>query len=236
MREIVVDTETTGLDPADGHRIVEIGCIELVNHIPSGRNFHTYLNPERDMPSGAEAVHGLSAEKLTGEPRFAEVAARFLDFIGDAPLIIHNAAFDLGFLNAELARLDFAPLAADRVLDTLALARRRHPGAGNSLDALCRRYGIDCSKRTLHGALLDSELLAGVYLELIGGHQAHLDLSRVASGAGFRLGAQPARARPAPLPPRLTALEAEAHAALVATLGSGALWLRHTAADRSQAA
>lgn len=234
MREIVVDTETTGLDPFLGHRVVEIGCVELVNRFPTGRTFHCYLNPERDMPAEAFAVHGLSAEFLRDKPTFSEVVEDFIAFIEDAPLIIHNAAFDLGFINAELRRLDRGPLGPDRVLDTLALARRKHPGAGNSLDALCKRYGIDCSKRTLHGALLDAELLAGVYLELIGGHQTHLDLSLLTSGTA-RLGIRVAQARPNALPPRLTADEEDAHAAFVATLGPTAYWLRHAVPDRPHA-
>jgi DNA polymerase-3 subunit epsilon len=174
MREIVLDTETTGLDPADGHRIVEIGCIELVNHMPSGRVFHRHVNPEREMPEDAYAVHGLSAEFLAKHPPFAAIADEFLDFLGEGRLIIHNAEFDLKFINSELRRLGKAILRSD-IEDTLALARRRYPGAQASLDALCRRFEIDLSARTKHGALLDCELLAAVYLELIGGRQPGLE-------------------------------------------------------------
>lgn len=227
MREIVLDTETTGLDPVGGDRIVEIGCIELLNHFPTGRSWHAYLNPDRDMPASAEAVHGLSTAFLADKPRFAEVADGFLEFVSDAPLIIHNAAFDLAFLTAELARLDRQLPGLGRVVDTLALARRKHPGAANSLDALCKRYGIDCTKRTLHGALLDSELLAGVYIELIGGQQARLDLTLMAGRQAIRFGGMIARVRPAPLPPRLTPSEAASHAAFVSGLGPSAVWLRH---------
>lgn len=177
MREIVLDTETTGLDPSAGHRVVEIGCLELDNHVASGRHFHCYINPERDMPPDAFEVHGLSEEFLAGHPVFAGVAGEFLEFIGDAPLVIHNARFDLGFLNAELARLERDPIGEDRAVDTVTLARRKFPGAPANLDALCRRFGIDNSSRTKHGALLDAELLAEVYLELIGGRQPGLGLA-----------------------------------------------------------
>jgi DNA polymerase III subunit epsilon len=181
MREIVLDTETTGLSPADGHRIVEIGAIELVNHIPSGKTFHRYLNPGREMPKEAEAVHGLTSKFLMDKPRFEAVAAEFLAFIGEAGLVIHNASFDMAFLNAELAAAKHPHLAFDRVTDTLALARKKYPMAPNSLDALCKRYGIDTARRDKHGALVDSELLAEVYLELIGGKQKTLGLARSAS-------------------------------------------------------
>jgi len=174
MREIVLDTETTGLDPNDGHRIVEIGCVELFNHMPTGRVFHRHVNPERDMPEDAYAVHGLSAEFLANHPPFAMHVEEFLEFVGDGKLIIHNAEFDIKFLNAELRRLGKEPLRCE-VEDTLTLARRRFPGAQASLDALCRRFAIDLSARTKHGALLDCELLAAVYLELIGGRQPGLD-------------------------------------------------------------
>ena len=174
MREIVLDTETTGLDPSDGHRIVEIACIELVNHMPSGRVFHRHVNPERDMPEEAYAVHGLSAEFLATHQPFAAVADEFLAFVGDGRLIIHNAEFDLKFINSELRRLGKEALTC-AIEDTLALARRRYPGAQASLDALCRRFEIDLSARTKHGALLDCELLAAVYLELIGGRQPGLE-------------------------------------------------------------
>lgn len=176
MREIVLDTETTGMDPATGDRIVEIGCLELENHVPTGRTLHLYLNPERDVPAEAVAVHGLTAEFLSAHPTFAEVVDQFVDFVGDDRLVIHNAEFDVKFLNAELRTLGFPPLEQRRVLDTLALARRKFPGSPASLDALCRRFGIDLSGRTLHGALLDSQLLAEVYLELLGGRQTGLSL------------------------------------------------------------
>jgi len=225
MREIVLDTETTGLDPFQGHRLVELGCIELVNGIPSGQSFHRYLNPERDMPAEAQAIHGLSAEFLKDKPYFSEVADEFLAFIDDAPLVAHNAMFDLGFLNAELERAGRALLARERLVDTLLLARRKHPGASNRLDDLCVRYGIDNSRRTKHGALLDAEILAEVYLELIGARQAQLVL--VESGAaagGIRVNAAIVRVRPQPLARRLTAIEHEAHLAFIATLGESAIW------------
>jgi DNA polymerase-3 subunit epsilon len=175
-REIVLDTETTGLDPAAGHRLVEIACVELINHLPSGRTFHRYVNPERDMPSEAQAVHGLTSEFLATHPVFASVVSELLEFIGDSRLVIHNAEFDLKFLNAELAMLGFPPLVARRAVDTVQLARRKFPGAPVSLDALCSRFSIDNSSRTLHGALLDAQLLAEVYLELVGGRQATIEL------------------------------------------------------------
>jgi DNA polymerase III subunit epsilon len=200
MREIVLDTETTGLDPADGHRIVEIACVELFNHVPTGRAFHRYLNPQRDMPADALAVHGLTTDFLAAHPPFGAVAEELLAFIGDDRLIIHNAEFDLRFLNAELGRSDRPPLRCE-IEDTLILARRRYPGAQASLDALCRRFAIDLSARSKHGARLDSELLAAVYLELIGGRQPGLDLA-VANGADGAISAieRPAR-RPRPHAP-----------------------------------
>jgi DNA polymerase III subunit epsilon len=224
MREIVLDTETTGLDPFQGHRVVEIGCVELINRFPTGKTFHCYLNPERDMPADAEAVHGLTVDFLRDKPLFADVVDEFLTFVGDAPLVIHNAAFDLAFLNAELDRLARPALGRDRLLDTLLLARRRHPAGPNRLDDLCARYSIDNSRRTKHGALLDAEILAEVYLELIGARQASLGLGDAATdGAGvIRLVAL--RARPVPLVPRITAVERAAHAAFVATLGAHAVW------------
>ena len=179
MREVVLDTETTGRDPKEGHRVVEIGCVELINHLPTGADggsFHCYINPERDMPIEAERVHGLSREFLIDKPIFSAIVDDFLAFIGDSPLVIHNAAFDMGFLNAELERHGRPTLSGTRAVDTLAMARRRFPGAQASLDALCRRYGIDLSARTQHGALLDAELLAEVYLELRGGRQPGLVL------------------------------------------------------------
>ncbi len=177
MREIVFDTETTGLDPKTGDRMVEIGCIEMVNLVPTGESYHAYFNPERDMPAGAEAVHGLSAAFLSDKTLFRDLAQDLLDFIGDSPLVAHNAGFDFGFLNAELALIDMAPICTTRMVDTVALARKRHPGAKLSLDALCSRYGIDRSHRVKHGALLDAELLAQVYVELKGGRQIGLELA-----------------------------------------------------------
>ncbi len=228
MREIVLDTETTGLDPAGGDRIVEIGGIELVNHMPTGRNFHAYLNPERDMPAEAFAVHGLSAAFLADKPKFRDIAPDFLAFIGEARLVIHNAAFDMKFLNAELGWIEMESLPWTRAVDTLDIARRRFPGAQNGLDALCRRFGIDNSGREKHGALLDSELLAEVYLELMGGRQPDLTLTVVASnGASEGVAADwtpPPRQRP--LSPRITPDEVERHAAFVASLGENALWNR----------
>ncbi len=177
MREIVLDTETTGLDPATGHRIVEIGALELHHHLPTGREYHTYLDPEREMPEEAFAVHGLSDDFLAGKAKFADAADALLEFIGDAPLVIHNAEFDLRFLNAELERIGRAPLDAGRVVDTLLVARQKFPGARASLDALCQRFEIDLSMRDKHGALIDSHLLAAVYLELVGGRQPGFELA-----------------------------------------------------------
>src|SRR5215831_12904937 len=205
MREIVLDNETTGLDPYQGHRLVEIGCIELVNRIPSGQTFHRYLNPERDVPAEAFAVHGLSADFLKNKPLFSEVAVEFVDFIADAPLVIHNASFDIGFINAELERAGHAIVSRDRLVDTLLLARRKHAGAANRLDDLCARYGIDNSRRTKHGALLDAELLAEVYLELIEARQAQLILVEVgADTARERERVSAIRVRPIPLVTRVT--------------------------------
>jgi DNA polymerase-3 subunit epsilon len=225
MREIVLDTETTGLDPYQGHRLVEIGCIELVNGIPSGQSFHRYLNPERDMPVEAFNVHGLSVEFLKDKPYFAEIVEELLTFIGDAPLVAHNAMFDLGFLNAELERAGKALVARERLVDTLLLARRKHPGGPNRLDDLCARYGIDNSRRTKHGALLDAEILAEVYLELIGARQAQLILVEAGNTtAGMQAGVAVIRTRSVALAPRLSADEREAHLAFVATLGEAAIW------------
>lgn len=225
LREIVLDTETTGLDAANGDRLIELGCVEIVNRIPTGREFHRYLNPERDIHPEAVAVHGLTPEFLADKPRFQEVADEFMDFIGDAPLVMHNASFDVAFLNAELARLQRPPLPPDRVVDTLSLARRKFPAGPNSLDALCKRFGIDNSSRVKHGALLDSHLLASVYIELLGERQATLGLADRAGARGEqRLRAAPARQRPQPLSPRLTPEQEEAHRAFVKTLGSSPLW------------
>ncbi len=177
MREIVFDTETTGLDPKNGDRLVEIGCVEMVNRVATGKSYHAYYNPERDMPMEAEQVHGLSASFLSDKPLFASTAAELLDFLGDAPLVAHNAQFDFGFLNHELNLCGLEPVSTERMVDTLAIARRRHPGAKHSLDALCTRYGVDRSHRVKHGALLDAELLAQVYVELTGGRQIGLELA-----------------------------------------------------------
>ena len=222
-REIVLDTETTGLSPATGDRIVEIGCVELINHIPTGQHFHVYLNPERDMPEEAFRVHGLSSEFLRDKPKFAEVADDFLEFVGDGTLVIHNAPFDMGFLNAELERLK-RPSLTNKVIDTVMVARERHPGARVSLDALCKHYGIDNSRRVLHGALLDAEILAEVYLELIGGRQVGLALLAETRSVAFETVTRIVRPRPNPLPARLTETERSAHAAFIAKLGEGALW------------
>lgn len=225
VREIILDTETTGLDPATGDRIVEIGAVELLNHLPTGRTFHVYINPERDMPKEAEAVHGLSSAFLKDKPVFSAVVQDFLEFIGEDVLIIHNASFDMNFINAELGFLRLPAIPPERVVDTLHIARQKHPGAANSLDALCRRYGIDNSKRTKHGALLDSELLAEVYLELIGGRQTALILeASITKKAATVVAAQIVQQRPVPLPSRLTEEERAAHAAFVAALGENALW------------
>ena len=231
MREIVLDTETTGFDPETGDRIVEIGAVELLGHIPTGRTFHVYVNPERPMPEAAFAVHGLGDEFLRDKPVFAQVAQDFVEFIGDARLVIHNAGFDMKFLNHELGRLGHAPMPMERAVDTVAMARRKFPGAPASLDALCRRFGIDNSGRTLHGALLDSQLLAEVYLELIGGRQPDFGLSAEkaaprAEAVQEAEGSWRPRPRSRPLPPRITEEEEAAHAAFVKALGDGALWLR----------
>ena len=227
MREIVLDTETTGLDPGDGHRIVEVACVELFNHVPTGRAFHRYVNPERDVPADAMAIHGLTAEFLAQHPPFGAVADELLAFIGEDRLIIHNAEFDLRFLNAELDRLERTPLRSE-IEDTLVLARRRYPGAQASLDALCRRFAIDLSARSKHGARLDCELLAAVYLELIGGRQPGLDLGVANNAAGVVATIErPAR------PPRAHAPAADelaAHAALVSKL-KAPLWLDRAGTD-----
>ncbi|MCB9948583.1 MAG: DNA polymerase III subunit epsilon [Rhodospirillaceae bacterium] len=216
MREVVLDTETTGLDPAKGDRIVEIGCIELMHLVPTGRQFHEYINPERPMSAEAESVHGLDDKFLADKPVFAAVAGPFLDFIGDAPLIIHNAGFDLAFLNAELARLDLPPIAKGRAVDTLAMARQRYPGAQANLDALCARFGIDCTRRTLHGALLDSFLLAEVYLELRGGRQPGLVLDTALATAAARAAVSRPYREPRPHQPSVE--ELAAHEAFLETL------------------
>ncbi len=216
MREIVLDTETTGLDPNAGHRVVEIACIELVNRVPTGRSYQTYLNPERDMPEEAFRVHGLSIEFLEKHPTFAAEVNRFLEFIGDAGFVIHNAEFDLKFLNWELANIGRDGLSGHGVVDTVLLARKKFPGAPASLDALCRRFGVDNSARTVHGALLDAELLADVYLELTGGRQPGLGFASAAQDATQRA-ARPREQRP-PRPHAASEQELAAHAAFVAGL------------------
>ncbi len=223
MREIVLDTETTGLEAEGGDRLVEVGCIELAHLVPTGNTFHRYINPERAMSAGAESVHGLTDAFLSDKPVFAEVAGDFLDFIGDAPLVIHNAKFDMGFLNMELRRLSLPEIAADRAIDTLVLARQRYPGAQASLDALCARFGVDTSRRSLHGALLDAELLAEVYLELRGGRQPGLVLD--AQRAGAAAAAAVARPHRPPRPHAPSADELAAHEAFLAKL-SDPIWKR----------
>ncbi|MEO5373371.1 MAG: DNA polymerase III subunit epsilon [Alphaproteobacteria bacterium] len=222
MREIILDTETTGLDPASGHRVVEIGCVELFNHLPTGERWQWYLNPDRDIPPEAFAVHGLSAEFLSGQPRFADIVEAFLEAIGDSMLVIHNADFDMKFLNAELTRSGRSVLPRERAIDTVMLARRRFPGSPASLDALCRRFGIDNANRTLHGALLDSQLLAEVYLELLGGREPGLALAATTAQARG-----PAAATREPRPPRPhapTEEELAAHQVFVAKLKTP-MWL-----------
>ena len=231
MREIVLDTETTGLDPLDGHRLVEIGCIELVNRIPSGQTFHAYFNPQRSMPAEAFAVHGLSDDFLKDKLFFAEVVDDLIAFLGDAPLVIHNAAFDVGFINAELERTGRPLIPRERTVDTLLIARRKHPGASNRLDDLCVRYAIDNSRRTKHGALLDAELLAEVYVELIGARQAQLVLSQTTMS--HRLAGEPiiVRERLVPLAAAVTAEVRAAHRAFIATLGDNAIWRDYLSSD-----
>ncbi len=241
MREIVLDTETTGFEPEEGDRIVEIGAIELHNHMPTGRTYHQYINPQRAMPQGAFEVHGIGADlmepprpllpgavSLRDKPLFRDIAGSFVDFVGDAKLVIHNAAFDMKFLNAELRWMGLPEIPFDRAIDTLAIARRKFPGSPASLDALCRRFAIDNTQRTLHGALLDSEILAEVYLELIGGRQPDFGLATqvTTTVAGSTVADWRPRARPNRLPSRITAQEEQAHAAFVEKLGDGALWKR----------
>lgn len=230
MREIVLDTETTGLDPAKGHRVVEIGAVEISNLIPTGRVFHKYIDPQRDMPEEAFRVHGLSQAFLAGYKPFRDIVEEFLAFIADATLVIHNAEFDTKFLNAELALLDLSALDPSRIIDTLPMARRRHPGAPNSLDALCQRYAIDLSRRDKHGALLDANLLAEVYAELCGGRQAALSLQSTGAARRAATG-QLLRRRDAALAERLSAEEDAAHRAFVATLGKAPLWAKYLADD-----
>lgn len=223
LREIVWDTETTGFEPEAGDRIVEIGAIELIGHVPTGRVFHEYVDPQRDMPEGAYQVHGLSTEFLRGKPLFAEIGRKFLDFVGDARLVAHNAAFDMKFVNAELGWAGLPTIPDERKIDTLAIAKRRFPGARNSLDALCARFGVDNSAREKHGALLDSEILAEVYLELIGGKQPGLEMAMPAAREAASAGG-PAGPRPRPLPPLRTSEETAAHAAFVSELEGGGRW------------
>lgn len=233
VREIVFDTETTGFDPKTGDRIVEIGCIELVNHIVTGQTFHVYINPERSMPHEAFKVHGLSDEFLSDKPKFAEIAKDFAAFIEDARLVAHNADFDVKFVNAEFARIGLPPISRDRVVDTLALAKRRHTTGPYSLDALCSRYGIDNSRREFHGALLDSELLAEVYVELLGGRQAALGLVTEDNGRGARKTASSGtttatrRTRETPLAPRVSEDELAAHRTFVSKMGDGSVWRKY---------
>ena len=230
MREIILDTETTGLDPLRGDRVVEIGCVEIYNRMPTGQTYHVYINPERDMPVEAFNVHGLSSEFLADKPVFAKVVEEFLAFIGDAPLVIHNASFDAGFLNAELKRCAVALIERERLVDTLMLARRKHPGVSNRLDDLCSRYAIDNSKRTKHGALLDAELLAEVYIDLIGARQSQLILaSDTRSHAARGPGDMPRRQRETALMPRLTDADRIAHRDFVATLGDKSIWVEYLA-------
>lgn len=233
MREIVLDTETTGFDPSSGHRVVEIGAVEISNLIPTGRYFHCYVDPERDMPEEAFRVHGLSREFLAQHKVFKEIAGAFLDFIEDAPLVIHNAEFDTRFLNAEFALMNLPPLGGARIVDTLAMARRRHPGGPNSLDALCQRYAIDLSRRDKHGALLDANLLAEVYAELCGGRQAALSL-RTVHAVRIATSGDLLTRRAEPLPPRLSAAEEAAHVTFVATMKSP-IWDRYLATDEAEA-
>lgn len=228
MREIVLDTETTGLEPAQGHRIIEIGCIELKNRTPTGARYHTYLNPERDVPEESQRITNLSTEFLVDKPLFADAVDAFLEFIGDSPLVIHNAEFDLKFLNAELTRAAKPKLNPDRAVDTMLIARRKYPGSPASLDALCKRFDISLDERKTrgHGALLDVELLAQVYLELLGGRQPGLELVAAdgAAGGEAKIAHLPIPPRPKALPSRLTADELARHEAAITGLGAGAIW------------
>lgn len=229
MREIVLDTETTGFEPTEGDRIVEIGAVELFNHMPTGRTYHQYINPQRMMPKAAFEVHGLGDDFLRDKPLFRDIAQAFLDFVGTDRMVIHNASFDMKFLNHELGAVGLPKLPNSQALDTLAMARQRFPGSPSSLDALCRRFGVDNSSREKHGALLDSEILAEVYLELIGGRQPDFALSTANTRSADDMDAgtewRP-KPRPNPLPPRLTPAEAEAHKAFVAKLGDAAIWAK----------
>ncbi len=231
MREIVFDTETTGLDPLQGDRLVEIGCIELVNRFPTGKTFHSYFNPERDMPEQAFKIHGLASEFLNDKPLFVHRVEELIMFLGDAQLIAHNAMFDLGFLNAELERAGRTTVNRERMIDTLLIARRKHPGGANRLDDLCTRYSIDNSRHTKHGALLDAELLAEVYVELIGARQAQLILSQAATPVATHGEAVVLRQRSTPLVERLTADQRLAHLRFIASLGDNAVWRDYVSLD-----
>ena len=227
MREIVFDTETTGFEPGDGHRIVEVGCVELMDHLPTGVTFQRYLNPERLVPIESQRVHGITDEHLADKPLFAQIVDELHDFLGDAPLVIHNASFDIKFINSEFHRLSRPPIPLARAIDTIEIAKAKIPGARYSLDELCRRFGIDLSVRTKHGALLDAELTARVYLELVGGRQTRLMLAPKDRETGIQIADEPraARVRPYELPQRVSVVEAEAHAAFVARELSGdAIW------------
>lgn len=229
MREIVLDTETTGFDPQGGDRIVEIGAVELYNHMPTGEVYHVYINPERSMPQEAFEVHGLGDDFLRDKPVFSEIAQSFVDFVRGDKMVIHNAAFDMKFLNYELGQLGIAEMPYAQAIDTLEIARKKFPGSPASLDALCRRFGVDNSAREKHGALLDSEILAEVYLQLIGGQQPGFELAAESRGAGSQIrSAEEWRARPrtTPLPSRLTEEEKSAHTAFVEELGEDSVWSR----------
>lgn len=230
MREIVLDTETTGLSPDNGDRIVEIGCVELINHVPTSNTYQVYLNPEKDMDPGAEKVHGLTNEFLLDKPKFIEIADSFLDFIGDSNLIAHNADFDINFLNSELVRAKKDKINNDRVVDTLKIARSKFPGARNSLDALCKRFFVDNSNRSLHGALLDSELLAEVYLELVGGKEPDLELSTntVKKDNNSQNRTSNVSARKNKLKTRITNIDEKNHRDFLASLPKESLWLKNT--------
>lgn len=227
MREIVLDTETTGLDPFDGHRVIEIGAIELYNRIPTGEVCHLYINPDRDVPEEAFNIHGISTEFLKDKPRFSDVAEEFLAFVREDKLVIHNAPFDMKFLNWELKNLSLPPLEKNEIIDTLAMARRKHPGSPSSLDALCQRYNIDNSARTYHGALLDCELLAEVYIDLLGVREPGLSFFAPKAEPKVEAGITPTLSsltRPSPLPSRLTEAERAAHQAFVENIGEKAIW------------
>ena len=230
MREIVLDTETTGLSPDNGDRIVEIGCVELINHVPTNNTYQVYLNPEKDMDPGAEKVHGLTNEFLLDKPKFIEIADSFLEFIGDSNLIAHNADFDINFLNSELVRAKKDKINNDRVVDTLKIARSKFPGARNSLDALCKRFFVDNSNRSLHGALLDSELLAEVYLELVGGKEPDLELSTntIKKDNNSQNRTSNVSARKNKLKSRITDIDEKNHKEFLASLPKKPLWLKNT--------